>query len=89
MWGEGFSLLSYTGQAGKDNRCKNQDWITVTVTRIRQRRAKFSRNEVTRSIKNLPKPIPEFSPNAKLETMRRETGKTSGEGVRKAAKRRS
>ena len=37
--------------------------------------------------KNLPKPIPQFSPNAKLETMRKETGKTSEEAVRQAAKR--
>jgi hypothetical protein len=36
--------------------------------------------------KNLPQPIPEFSPNAKLETMRKETGKVSIEDVRKAAK---
>jgi hypothetical protein len=38
--------------------------------------------------KNLPRPIPEFSPNAKLDTMRRETGQTSVEHVREAAKRR-
>ncbi len=38
--------------------------------------------------KNLPKPISEFSPNAKLETMRRETGKTSVEAVRRAAAKR-
>ncbi len=38
--------------------------------------------------KNLPKPIPQFSPNAKLGTMRKETGKTSIEDVREAAKRR-
>lgn len=38
--------------------------------------------------KNLPKPIPQFSPNAKLETMRKETGKTSVEAVRKAAEKR-
>ncbi|GAC1427564.1 MAG: hypothetical protein NVS3B13_33070 [Mucilaginibacter sp.] len=25
--------------------------------------------------KNLPNPIPQFSPNAKLDTMRKETGK--------------
>lgn len=37
--------------------------------------------------KNLPKPIPQFSPNAKLATMRAETGKTSVESVRRAAKR--
>lgn len=38
--------------------------------------------------KNLPQPIPEFSPNAKLDTMRKETGKTSVEDVTKAAKNR-
>jgi hypothetical protein len=37
--------------------------------------------------KNLPKPIPQFSPNATLGTMRDETGKTSEEAVRRAAKR--
>jgi hypothetical protein len=39
--------------------------------------------------KNLSKPIREFSPGAKLRTMRSVTGKTSVEGVRKAAKHRS
>jgi hypothetical protein len=37
--------------------------------------------------KNLPVPIPQFSPNAKLSTMREETGKTSVESVRRAAKK--
>jgi hypothetical protein len=37
--------------------------------------------------KNLPKPIPEFSPNATLGTMRRETGKLSEKAVARAAKR--
>lgn len=37
--------------------------------------------------KNLPVPIPQFSPNAKLSTMRKETGKTSVEDVRRAARR--
>lgn len=36
--------------------------------------------------KNLPRPIPEFSPNATLGRMRRETGKVSVEDVRRAAK---
>ncbi len=36
--------------------------------------------------KNLPKPIPQFSGNARLDTMRKETGKTSEEAVRRAAK---
>jgi hypothetical protein len=39
--------------------------------------------------KNLPAPIPEFSPNAKLATMRKKTGQTSEAGVRRAAKRMS
>ena len=38
--------------------------------------------------KNLPEPIPQFSPNAKLGTMRKETGKTSVADVTKAAKNR-
>jgi hypothetical protein len=39
--------------------------------------------------KNLPEgPIPEFSPNARLDTMREETGKTSIKEVRRAAKTR-
>jgi hypothetical protein len=37
--------------------------------------------------KNLPNPIRQFSANAKLATMRVETGKTSVEAVRRAAKR--
>lgn len=37
--------------------------------------------------KNLSRPIPQFSPNATLGTMRKETGKTGIEAVRKAAKR--
>ena len=38
--------------------------------------------------KNLSQPIEQFSGNAKLETMRKETGKTSIEDVRQAAKHR-
>jgi hypothetical protein len=38
--------------------------------------------------KNLPKPIPEFSPNATLGMMRRDTGKVSEDAVRRAAKNR-
>jgi hypothetical protein len=37
--------------------------------------------------KNLSKPIPEFSPNAKLSTMRKATGETSEDAVRRAAKK--
>jgi hypothetical protein len=36
--------------------------------------------------KNLPNPIPQFSPNAKLSTMRKATGKISEEAVRRAAR---
>jgi hypothetical protein len=40
--------------------------------------------------KNLPEgAIPEFSPNARLDTMRKATGKTSIKDVRKAAKKRT
>jgi hypothetical protein len=35
--------------------------------------------------KNLSKPIPEFSPNATLGTMREKTGKISERAVRQAA----
>jgi len=38
--------------------------------------------------KNLPKPIPQFSLNATLGFMRKETGKTSEGAVRRAAKNR-
>lgn len=37
--------------------------------------------------KNLSQPIPEFSPNAKLQTMRAATGQTSERAVREAAKK--
>ena len=37
--------------------------------------------------KNLSKPIPEFSPNATLGTMRKETSKISIAAVRRAAER--
>lgn len=36
--------------------------------------------------KNLPRPIPGFSPNATVETMRNATGKVSLKDIRKAAK---
>lgn len=38
--------------------------------------------------KNLSRPIPQFSQNAKLDTMRKETGKTGIEAVRQAARNR-
>ena len=37
--------------------------------------------------KNLPRPIPQFSPLARLDTMRDATGKVGIESVRDAAKR--
>lgn len=36
--------------------------------------------------KNLPKPIPEFSPNATVGRMREVTGKVGLEAIRRAAK---
>lgn len=36
--------------------------------------------------KNLPRPIPQFSPLAKLGTMREATGKVSEDAVRRAAR---
>jgi hypothetical protein len=36
--------------------------------------------------KNLPNPIPNFSPNATVKTMREETGKESLKDIREAAK---
>ena len=39
--------------------------------------------------KNLPQPIHQFSPLAKLSTMRVETGKVGEAAVRKAAKKRA
>ena len=38
--------------------------------------------------KNLPNPIPGFSPNATVGTMRKETGKNSLADIRKAAQNR-
>lgn len=37
--------------------------------------------------KNLPRPIPQFSPNATLGFMRQETGKISEEAVRREARK--
>jgi hypothetical protein len=59
---------------GLDNRSRDEDG------EIRQKRSDTKN-------KNLPKPIPQFSPNATLEFMREETGKVSEEAVRRAAKR--
>lgn len=37
--------------------------------------------------KNLPRPIPEFPPNTRLDTMRKVTGKVSEDAVRREAKK--
>lgn len=62
-------------EPGLDNRHRDENG------RIQQKRSDTLN-------KNLPEPIPQFSPNAKLGTMRRETGKTSVDDVREAAKNR-
>ena len=62
-------------QPGLDDRHRDQDG------EIRQKRGDTLN-------KNLPTPIPQFSPNAKLSTMRKETGKVSELDVRKAARNR-
>jgi hypothetical protein len=61
-------------EPGLDDRERIQDG------RIRQKNG----NTLNR---NLPEPIPEFSPLAKLETMRKATGETSIAGVRREAKK--
>jgi hypothetical protein len=37
--------------------------------------------------KNLPKPVPEFPANTRLDTMRERTGKVSEDAVRRAARK--
>lgn len=37
--------------------------------------------------KNLPKPIPQFGPNTRLDTMREKTGQVAVEKVRRAAEK--
>ena len=64
-------------EPGLDNR--HRDKAPPKVGRIEQKRADTLN-------KNLPKPIPQFSPNAKLSTMRKATGKISEEDVSGAAK---
>jgi hypothetical protein len=61
-------------EPGLDGRHRNENG------RIRQKRGDTEN-------KNLPQPIPGFSPNTKLEKMRKETGKTSEKDVRDAAKK--
>jgi hypothetical protein len=66
-------------QPGLDGRHRDQN--APKVGEIRQKRGDTLN-------KNLPTPIPQFSPNAKLSTMRNETGKVGERAVRQAAKNR-
>lgn len=65
-------------QPGLDGR--HRDTAPPKAGEIRQKRGDTLN-------KNLPRPIAEFSPNAKLSTMRKETGKVGEEAVRRAAKK--
>jgi hypothetical protein len=65
-------------EPGLDNR--HRDKAAPKAGEIQQKRSDTLN-------KNLPKPIPQFSPNATLGTMRRETGKVSVDSVRKAAQK--
>jgi hypothetical protein len=65
-------------QPGLDNRHRDVD--PPKAGEIRQKRGDTLN-------KNLSRPIPNFSPNARLDTMRKATGKVAIESVRKAAKR--
>jgi hypothetical protein len=66
-------------QPGLDGRQRDQ--AAPKAGEIRQKRGDTLN-------KNLPAPIPQFSPNAKLSTMRKETGKVSERAVRQASKNR-
>lgn len=61
-------------EPGLDDRHRNKDG------KIQQKRSDTIN-------KNLPEPIEQFSPNAKLGTMRKMTGKTSEKDVREFAKK--
>jgi hypothetical protein len=65
-------------EPGLDNRHRDKD--RPKAGEIQQKRGDTLN-------KNLPRPIPEFSPKAKLSTMRKATGKVSVEAVRRAAKK--
>jgi hypothetical protein len=65
-------------QPGLDGR--HRDTTSPKAGEIRQKRGDTLN-------KNLPKPIPQFSPNAKLSTMREETGKVSEKAVRREARK--
>jgi hypothetical protein len=66
-------------EPGLDNR--HRDQAPPKTGQIQQKRGDTLN-------KNLSKPIPEFSPNARLDTMRDETGKSSIADVMNAAKNR-
>ena len=66
-------------EPGLDNRHRNKN--PPKTGEIQQKRSDTLN-------KNLPRPIPEFSPNATLGTMRKETGKISVAAVTRAAKKR-
>ena len=66
-------------EPGLDNR--HRDQAPPKAGQIQQKRGDTIN-------KNLPEPIKGFSPNARLDTMRKETGQPSVEGVRQAAKNR-
>jgi hypothetical protein len=65
-------------EPGLDNR--HRDKSPPKAGEIQQKRSDTQN-------KNLSRPIPEFSPNATLGTMRKETGKVSERAVREAAKK--
>ena len=63
-------------EPGLDHRHRDQD--PPKAGQIQQKRSDTLN-------KNLPTPIPQFSPNATLGTMRDSTGKVSVDAVRRAA----
>jgi hypothetical protein len=65
-------------EPGLDNR--HRDQTPPKTGEIQQKRSDTLN-------KNLPRPIPEFSPLATLGTMRKVTGKVSEESVRRAARK--
>jgi hypothetical protein len=65
-------------EPGLDNR--HRDKATPKTGQIQQKRGDTLN-------KNLPEPVEQFRADATLETMRKVTGKTSIDDVRKAAKR--
>jgi hypothetical protein len=65
-------------EPGLDNR--HRDKTSPKAGEIQQKRGDTLN-------KNLPKLIPQFSPNAKLSTMRKETGKVSEADVARTAKK--